>query len=286
MKTKRVFAVILNYNDADTTMNLCNEIKSFEIFEGIIVVDGASTDGSYDKLSSLESDKIYVIKSNKNGGYGYGNNYGIKFAIMKNATHVVVANPDVQFTENSIEECLKIFDEKENVIAVAPKINAKNIAFKFSPPFLDAMYSSMTLNKLFKPRYYSNDYFKNKNVCAVDAIPGSLVVFDVEKFVEIGMYDENVFLYHEEMILGRKIRDKGYKSYIVMNAEYKHYHSVSVNKSFKSATKLKTIVMKSHEYYLKNYGGGGFFSIAFLRVMKPICIFEAFLWNCLLKRKR
>ena len=45
MKTKRVFAVILNYNDADTPMNLCNEIKSFEIFEGIIVVDGASTDG-------------------------------------------------------------------------------------------------------------------------------------------------------------------------------------------------------------------------------------------------
>lgn len=49
----------------------------------ILVVDNFSTDNSVQLLSDIISEKVEVIVSNKNGGYGAGNNYGIKYLIDK-----------------------------------------------------------------------------------------------------------------------------------------------------------------------------------------------------------
>lgn len=94
----KINCVVLNYNDADTVMSLLNRIRGFRCFENIVVVDNASTDNSWQRLKELQDDKIAVIQSEKNGGYGYGNNLGVRYAIQKNeATHVVIVNPDVKF---------------------------------------------------------------------------------------------------------------------------------------------------------------------------------------------
>ena len=73
----KIGMVILNYNDYETTSNYIDMIKNYKSINYIVVVDNNSTDGSYEKLSKINSNKIKVIKTDKNKGYAYGNNFGI-----------------------------------------------------------------------------------------------------------------------------------------------------------------------------------------------------------------
>ena len=70
----------------------------------------------------------------------------------------MIANPDVEFEEDAINECIKLITNHPECAAIAPKIRDGN-AFKFALPILDITFSVMTLNKIFKPREYKNNFF-------------------------------------------------------------------------------------------------------------------------------
>ena len=98
----KVNAVILNYNDADTVETLVRSICGYEVLEYIILVDNHSQDDSRQKLQQLacEHEKIQLVFLEENGGYGKGNNAGVRFAAEENqADYVLISNPDVVFSE-------------------------------------------------------------------------------------------------------------------------------------------------------------------------------------------
>ena len=64
--------VVLNYNDAQETINFVNEINSFKVLDYICVVDNCSTDDSLKKLQKLNN--IHLIALDDNKGYAAGNN--------------------------------------------------------------------------------------------------------------------------------------------------------------------------------------------------------------------
>ena len=72
---------ILNYNDAETTLILVEKISNYSIIDHIVIVDNYSTDDSYDRLKSIKNKKVNIIQSKKNGGYGSGNNIGVKYLV-------------------------------------------------------------------------------------------------------------------------------------------------------------------------------------------------------------
>ena len=75
---KKVAIIILNYNDSENTIRYVNEISNYDILNKIVIVDNHSNkENEYEKLLKLASDKVDVIRSDKNGGYSYGNNYGL-----------------------------------------------------------------------------------------------------------------------------------------------------------------------------------------------------------------
>lgn len=74
------FLIVLNYNDAETTLEFVEMAKTCNAIDKIVVVDNCSTDYSLSKLTCLKSDKIDVIQTDKNGGYAYGNNFGCRYA--------------------------------------------------------------------------------------------------------------------------------------------------------------------------------------------------------------
>ena len=115
--------IILNYNSKNDTIRYVNENKDYKILDTIIVVDNnSSRDGEFESLESLKSDNIYVIKSDKNGGYSYGNNFGLKFleSLEEKYDYVVISNPDVEVLEEAFEECFKELRENEKVAVCAP----------------------------------------------------------------------------------------------------------------------------------------------------------------------
>lgn len=282
--------IILNYNDADSVLKLYNRIKDYKVLDHIIIVDNASTDDSYQRLKNFSNHKTTILLSDRNGGYGYGNNIGLRYSQKLGATYSLIANPDVSFSEYSIKHCLEFFQRDYKVIAVSPKeSNNPYPAYKIVSPFKDLLSVSLVSNKIFKTRYYKINYFKNVKFKYVDVLIGSLVLFDLSKFAECGFYDENVFLYNEEIIIASKFKQKGYLSILDLNSNYNHYHSVSVQKEFKSSIKLKKIGLQSHYYYLKKYTRATWFILMLFKLIVPFVYLEYAIWvqikSCLRKNK-
>ena len=66
--------VVLNYNDYAITSDYIKRINHYSVINHIVIVDNFSTDGSFEKLQLLASDKVDVIKTFANEGYASGNN--------------------------------------------------------------------------------------------------------------------------------------------------------------------------------------------------------------------
>lgn len=275
-----ISCVILNYNDADQTISLLKEIENYSNLNHIIIVDNLSTDDSYEKLKKVESTKVTVILSDKNGGYGYGNNLGIQKAYNEfHSSYVIIANPDVHFTEKSVDAMANQLENSKDTCIVSPralKPNGENqtlIAWKLQKLMDYTLSASMIYIKYFSKKYYDDNHFKNKTKVEVDVVPGSLLMVNAEYMIKYGMYDEGIFLYGEEETLALKFKEKQLKTVLLIDETYIHEHSVSISKSFPKAIKQKKMNLDSRYYLIRNYypitnfqekAIGWFFKIAYL----------------------
>ena len=258
--------VILNYNDAETTEKLVMQIADYDVLHQIIVVDNASTDDSLERLRKLESDanasqscKVRVISADHNGGYGSGNNLGVRCGAEQGATHVLIANPDVVFLEQSLKAMLAVFARHPEVGIVTTRIHdARFPDLKNGWPLRSFTRELLSMGpvsrRLFGRSFdYPDSYFAGRNAVYVGAVHGSMLMVDTEKFLEAGGYDEGVFLYEEEQILGRRMQTAGYRSVLLLNQHYDHEHSTSISKSFSDAMKRQRLREESTLYYMKHY---------------------------------
>lgn len=108
-----ISCVIVNYNDAVTTKKLVRRIESFYSLDYVVVVDNKSLDDSIAQLTALVSPKVVLLEAEKNGGYGFGNNLGIKYAYEKlKSNYVLIANPDIEFDESCLQKLLDSLKKK------------------------------------------------------------------------------------------------------------------------------------------------------------------------------
>ncbi|MBQ8891814.1 MAG: glycosyltransferase family 2 protein [Bacilli bacterium] len=259
--------IILNYNDYNTTFEMLNRIKDYKVLDMILVVDNHSSDDSFNKLKKLETDKIKVIETNENKGYAYGNNYGLKYLEAKDINNVIISNPDVMVDEDTIIK-LKEDLESPDVTLVAPIIDEHGVLSRgwklprFREDFLSNInYFHKYASKLLS---YKDEYY-NKELVQVEAVHGCFFMIKLDKFKEIGYFDDATFLYYEENILGSKLKKHSYKSYIDTSVLVKHNLSVSVNKSFNSLKKYK-ILKTSQRYYEKEYNKLNLFGLLLLKI--------------------
>lgn len=252
--------VILNYNDGDTVSKLTEMIGGYEILEQIVVVDNASTDDSLEKLWKLQDEKIRVIRAEKNGGYGAGNNLGVKYAVEKNgATHVLIANPDVAFSENTLLRMLKIFEKHHDVgVVTAAMEDVRYETMCNGWPlrsFAGELLSMGPVSRRLLGRFleYPGSRFQGRKAAYVDVVHGSMLMVAADKFLECGGYDEGIFLYQEEAVLGRRMKNCGFRTVLLLNCSYRHEHSVSISKTFESQMARQRLREKSTLYYMQNY---------------------------------
>lgn len=255
-----IVCLILNYNDAETTAKLVRSIRGYRCFKHILLADNASTDDSFEILGRLADEKVTVIRAKNNGGYGAGNNFGIRWAAERlGATHVLIANPDVEFSEDCVNRLARIFQCHPEVGAAAPRMEQEGLgkyesAWPLHGVWRELLYMGPVSRRLFRNQvYYPVSYFKDKKAVKVDVVHGSLLMVDTAAFAACGGYDENVFLYQEEMILGRRMKKAGFATVLLLTQSYQHHHSVSISKSFAAELDRQRLRERSVYYYLKHY---------------------------------
>ncbi|MGN1032442.1 MAG: glycosyltransferase family 2 protein [Intestinibacter sp.] len=269
--------VILNYNDYKTTIKLVEDIKNYKSIDLIVIVDNCSTDDSYEKLHEYVNNKVILTKSDKNGGYAYGNNFGIRYLIENYSCDIVfISNPDVEFEEALVIEIKKQFknNSKYSVLSgVMLDINGNVVknpywdipSYKYD--LLDYFFIGRRINK----KEFIVDY--TQEIMDVEVVPGSFLAIKSDVMQDIGYYDENTFLYCEERILAKRLRNKGYKSGLITGISYKHMHSVSIKKTFKKVDTIK-IFYDSKLYYNKEYNKVGKFRENILKIAAKISLLE------------
>ena len=276
----KTVCIILNYNDPDTTAALAERIRNYSCLDAVLLVDNASTDGSVEKLMPLVSGKVMLVQSGKNGGYGAGNNLGMRYAreILK-ADLCLIANPDTEFSEDCVRRMIGAFKRHPSLGILAPvQKNAGResltpgsrqqtlygaAAWPLRPWFYDLLESGPVCRRLLQPiLHYPEQWFSKAGedpeaLVAVDCVPGSLLMADLRKMQEAGGYDEQVFLYEEEVIIGQRMKAAGYRTALLPNQSYLHRHGVSIGQSVKSLLGRQKLREESTLYYFRHYLGAG-----------------------------
>lgn len=255
MEKNKVSCIILNYNDAPTTINLAERIKDYSFLDYIVIVDNCSTDGSWIKLQCFKSKKIHVIKSSRNGGYGAGNNVGLRYSFESlKVGYSLIANPDVLFDEDCIKKLCQTFQGDPSVAVVSAKqSNSSDCAWKNCSVMQHVLATSLFFEIWLKIRSYPKKYFYKKTSIPVFAVPGSLLMVDLKKMMDYGMYDEEFFLYYEEFVLAQKFANSNQKTILRLDCSYIHNHHASISKTYNQWSQQHALLLKSAKLFLRKY---------------------------------
>lgn len=245
--------VIVNYNDYKTTKRLIDNIRDYKVFDKIVIVDNKSSDNSLKELKKLENKRIVVIDSGKNKGYSYALNVGCKYLIDKyKECKIIVSNSDIIIqSENDIKDLFELVKGK-NVI-VGPTIiegNNLNRGWIVPKPMDDVAMNILGLYKKYQKRHlmYQDSYY-NKDISKVGTVSGCFFAISSKHLEEMGYFDENVFLYYEENIMGVKTKNLGKNIIVANNIDVIHDHAVSIDKSLKRIKKYD--ILKNSQYYFE-----------------------------------
>lgn len=276
--------LILNYNDAETTSKLINQLQSYKTVNHILIVDNCSTDDSYQVLSKFQTSKIHVLRTDRNGGYGYGNNRGFDYISREwNDELILLMNPDTLVTESCIRKMMRVLQDEKYVLA-APvqrlhKADGK-IVFPWRLPSLkeEIITSSVILSKVARCdlRYPLSDLY-GRELLPVDVLQGALFMGKTDFLSGAGKYDEDIFLYNEEECQAQKVKLINKQSVLLCDDYYIHDHSVSINKSIKSTVKQKKLQLESKKYYINKYFTTNIFQRFLLWLVFEIGIVESWL---------
>lgn len=255
-----VTCVVLNYNDAKMSVDLAMAIKKYSTIKHVVIVDNCSTDNSWSMLSRLDDEKIICIRTERNGGYGYGNNYAARYAFdYLNSDAVLIVNPDVTFDEELICTLSQAI-QQDPLVGVVSAIQLdrngreiKRSAWRIPTIWEYIISLDQLISKLMRGFYYSLEELHKAPIVPVDCVAGSLLMIRREAFEATKGYDEEMFLYCEETMLGCKIKEAGYRTVLCSDVSYKHFHGASISKSIQSSLKQRKILLQSHHLLLKKY---------------------------------
>jgi len=191
-------------------------LKSLENIKKIIILDNSN-----DLILKEKINKIYphinFILSKKNNGYGSGNN---KIFRLAKTSHVLVLNPDTILSKNCINELIHQANLIKNKFAIlAP--SEKNII--------------------------------KKEIMEVDHVKGFSMLVNLSKIKKIKMFDENFFLYLEEIDLCKRLKLASEKIYICGKAKITHLSAKSSNIGFEFEKCRNWHWMWSKVYYNKKH---------------------------------
>ena len=283
---KKLGFVIVNYNDANTTIRLLNQIKDYKNIDQIIVVDNNSTDDSVKKLKKSKSKKIKIIENKENKGYASGLNTGAKYLIQTlGECNIIFSNSDIIIKNEKDLDTISS-DIKGDISVSSPVIeehNNLNRGWKKTTPLTESLLNLPYISRYFKKKklYYKDNHYK-EDISYVDVVSGCFFMVDSSALQEINYFDENTFLYYEELIFSKKLEEKNKKLIVDNRVHVIHDHSVTIDKNVKRINKYK-ILKASQRYYVKNYLKGNLLEMTLLYLTNKLSLFILYI-RCLGRR--
>lgn len=255
--------IILNYNVRFFLEQCVASVQEgLSNIEGeIIVVDNDSSDDSCEMIKS-RFPNVKLIKNNSNLGFPKGNNIGVAQA---KGDYICILNPDTVVAEDTFDRILAFAEKQENLGIVGCKLIDGSGNFLpeskrgIPTPFV-ALTKIFGLYKLFPSwelfnRYYAQHLSENETG-KVDILVGAFMIMKRKLYNGIGGFDENCFMYSDDIDLSFMALKSGKINYYFHETSVIHYKGES---TVKDGLYMKRFREAMQFFYKKHYKSSPFF---------------------------
>jgi GT2 family glycosyltransferase len=181
----------------------------------IIVVDNASADGSAEMIEA-RFPQVKLIRSSENLGFAKGNNVAIREA---QGRYIALVNPDAIVFDGCLDALADFLDQNPKVGNVGPRVLNPDMTLQSTcrrfPTLWNNFCSSTGLATKFKnSRLFAGEhmlYFPHDRTLPVDVLVGCFSMIRREAFNEVGLLDENLFMYGDDVDWCRRCWKAGWQ---------------------------------------------------------------------------
>jgi GT2 family glycosyltransferase len=264
-----VLTVVLNWRTPDMTLEaVAAARREMEGIAGeILVVDNDSGDGSFEKIEAGvraagwdRDGRVRVIRADRNGGYGAGNNFGIRAGLADGGRpdYVYILNSDAFPDPGAIRRLVDYLEAHPRVgfsgsYIHGPDGEPHTTAFRF-PTVWSEFEGAARLGPI--SRLLARHVVPlpiPEATREVDWLAGASVMARRSMLDQVGLFDERFFLYFEETDLCRRARRAGWSTVYVRESEVTHIGSVSTGMKAWARTPRYWFDSRLH-YFVKNHG--------------------------------
>ncbi len=207
-----VFIVVLTYQMCDLVRSCLISLKdlTYPDFK-IVVVDNGSNDGTEEMIRD-EFPELEVIQTGSNLGYTGGNNRGIEYAIEQGADYVLVLNPDtVAADPNFLSRMVAHTEAHQDVGIAGPRVFLREFGVVQNTVLLPPGLWRNTVNWIrFRVNPKSLE-FSGDDVIESKVLNGVCLLIRVNCLREIGLFDENIFMYIEDADMDYRAHRHGWR---------------------------------------------------------------------------
>lgn len=223
--------IIVNYNSKDYLINCLSSIfkhTNEPAFE-VTVIDNASSDESVNLVKN-SFPQVKLIKNKINIGFAAANNQAIKVAAGK---YIILLNNDTVLKNDALDKMVDFMDKNPNVGVLTCKLfDADGKTVQRNCRAFPTPWGTMFGRASLFTRLFPNNPFSKKNLLAdwdynsvkeVDWVSGAALMVRREVIDQVGLLDENFYMYWEDTDWCKRIRDAGWKIYFIPDAEIIHF---------------------------------------------------------------
>ena len=247
-------SIVLYHNKKEQLIKAINSFLNTDLKVKLYLVDNSSNDD----LKELEKidNRVEYIFNNANLGYGSAHNIAMRKSIEDDSLYHVVLNPDIYFEAGVLEKLFDYMEQKSEIGNVLPQVlypdgEVQHLC-KLLPTPTDLILRRFIPSKSWKEK--RNDLYELRfsgydKVMNVPSLSGCFMFLRVSALNEVGLFDENIFMYLEDVDLNRRIHSK-YKTIFYPEVSIVHEYA---KESYKSK-KLLMFHIQSAIYYFNKWG--------------------------------
>jgi len=251
--------IIVNYKSWEHLRNCLLSLEQIDednFKYEVIIVDNASNDGKLNNFSKQFS-RFKFIENSGNNGFANGCNKGAQIA---NGDFYLFLNPDTIVSKKPILTMLRIAKKFLNYGVIScVQVNKKGKyeeQVRFFPRLITLFGFIRAIFKILNRRKLAEKFDKSKEIIFPDWISGSVIFMSKKWFKKVYGWNEDYWMYAEDIDLCRKISDIGGEIALTRKANIIHNHGGSSRLNVKTSALTKSEVVISKHVYVNNHFRG------------------------------
>lgn len=254
----KISNIIVHYNTEDMLINCLDAIKKWGPTEDIehIIVDNAS-DKDVSTIVSHHGQKVKLISNDRNYGWAKAANIGLA---SSSSEYVLFLTPGTLVTEGLIQSLNNFLDEHPEAGGVGPsQVNEHGIVqpIHTKPEIIRELWAWQKLRKCFPthPGYPGDKIATGLNKIEVSCLSGFCFMTRRTALQQANYFDEWPFMFGEEIDLSLRLRQLGWKCYILPNLSAIHYQGSSYKPNPSLRSWVENCRLASRYYWKRKHYG-------------------------------